>query len=421
VSKWDTAPDASLDKLFAAFRAAVANTVDKGTLETYRYHAGHLVRFFADKPGGISKASIADYARSRLGQVKRETVKKERSTLRVFLSWCQEQGHLTRFPEFPPLPKRALGTPSRPPRKPTVVDPDEARAIVAQMPRWSSPRGTGEAFPVRGRFVVAHETGLRPSTLNGLSVPEHYQKGAAVLLVTDDIDKARFGRELPLTTRARVALDEVCPVKGLIFGDHDYRYQIEAAVRKAVEKGLLPADKGRTFSAYDLRHSRATEWAGTGDLMGTAYLLGHKQVTTTNRYAHPGLAAGKKVLDAASGSPTSTRRGLVGVVDLTVVPPSCAKERTRTSTGVTPLAPQGSETPSLRDRAAEIIESAQQDTTVSHSFIQEFGRLVAADAPAKWRLVIALLDGGIHAPRRAVELARMVLEETEAEAEQGEL
>ena len=29
-------------------------------------------------------------------------------------------------------------------------------------------------FPIRARFIVAYETGLRPGTLDALSVPQHY-------------------------------------------------------------------------------------------------------------------------------------------------------------------------------------------------------------------------------------------------------
>jgi hypothetical protein len=64
--------------------------------------------------------------------------------------------------------------------------------------------------------MVAFETTLRPSTLNALSVPEHYTRGASTLAITDSIDKARFGREVPLSEDARAALDAVIPEAGLI-------------------------------------------------------------------------------------------------------------------------------------------------------------------------------------------------------------
>jgi integrase len=124
-----------------------------------------------------------------------------------------------------------------------------------------------------------------------LSVPENYVRGSSLLVITEAIDKARFGREVPLTPRAREALDAVAPRAGVIFGRHDYRPQLAKAAAK-----VLPPERARTFTAYDLRHARATQWAEGGNLVGVAYLLGHKQVTTTNRYARPNEAAAKRVL-----------------------------------------------------------------------------------------------------------------------------
>jgi hypothetical protein len=80
-------------------------------------------------------------------------------------------------------------------------------------------------FPIRARFVLMLETGLRPKTLDQLRVPEHYAKGASVLRVTADIDKNEFARDLSLTD-----------------------------------------------TAYGLRHRCATELAATGDLTRAAYL-----------------------------------------------------------------------------------------------------------------------------------------------------
>ena len=112
-----------------------------------------------------------------------------------------------------------------------------------------------------------------------------------MLVITDDIDKVRFGRELPLTDVARVALESACAGNGPIFGDRNYRDQLKKAAAR-----VLPPEKAKTFTGYDLRHARATQWAETGNLVGVAYLLGHKQVTTTNKYARPNWAAAKRVL-----------------------------------------------------------------------------------------------------------------------------
>src|ERR1051325_9472141 len=102
---------------------------------------------------------------------------------------------------------------------------------------------------------------------------------------------SEFWGPLHLTEPALAALEAVCPERGIIFGEHDYRDQLKTAARPPLQR-----EKARTFATYDLRHARATQWAESGNLVGVAYLLGHKQVTTTNKYARPNRNAAEKVL-----------------------------------------------------------------------------------------------------------------------------
>ncbi len=110
------------------------------------------------------------------------------------------------------------------------------------------------------------------------------------LTIREDADKARYGRELPLSDRARSALDSACPERGTIFPKFDGRHTLRKA---ALAAGLDP-ERASKVSAYDLRHSLATEL--TGNLVGVGYLLGHKHVTTTNHYVHARRRAAESVL-----------------------------------------------------------------------------------------------------------------------------
>ena len=71
-----------------------------------------------------------------------------------------------------------------------------------------------------------------------LRAPDDYAVGRETLLIRDEADKARFGRDFPLTDDARAALDRVCPASGLLFGDHDVRIEMR---RAAVKVGIDPA------------------------------------------------------------------------------------------------------------------------------------------------------------------------------------
>lgn len=364
--------------------------------EPWFIYLRHWWRHFKTLGGLFTVGAIEKYWVERLASVKRVTVTKEVGALKDLLTWCTEQGLSSAAMEVPPLPtanrKANQGTPYHKRRrgKATEVTGEQARALIARLPEWS--KGVPpHRFPIRPRFVVALETGLRPKTLSQLSVPEHYQAGAAFLLVTADIDKNEFERRVPLTDAARAALDSVCPNEGLIFGRHDYRDSLEKAAQE-----VLPEHLAATFCAYDFKHRAATEMASTGDLPGTAYLMGWKQVTTANKYAHPEQQAATRVLEArtaamahaaaASGSgaalpppaPAHHHRAPAAAAGVDQAPvgvlgwgtrprsprqhrpshaptpgnPCSAKERTRTSTGVTPLAPQ--------DVAGEFPESFQR-------------------------------------------------------------
>lgn len=323
-----------LTDLFAQYLLAIETTHDVETVKTYVGYAKRLVGFFGDSLAGVTGARMGVYQRERLGQVLRSTVRKERSFLSTFFDWCVEQHVLgdEHVPRWPKLPRKALGVRSGKQRAKAVdVTVEEALAFVRALPLWSRSR-RGHRFAVRARFVFAYETGLRPATLDAISIPEHWRPGAADLVITPEIDKARYGRTLPLTPLAREALERTAQELGItagpVFGEHDYRAHTDRA-RKAVG---LP--KG--FAPYDLRHGRASHLVdATGDLRATGYLIGHLLMTTTNKYVRPDEKRARAALAAASSG---------GIPGEGSGKEMSAKEGSRTLTGVTPLEPESSET-----------------------------------------------------------------------------
>jgi len=218
MTKWNINPDTPLDEIWARFtsdtateRAAITND-----LFIEIYGKTHLCPFFGTV-GGITSARAADYIRKRMASVFSRTVKKELSALRTCLSWCEEKDYVDTAPIIPRPPRRALGTPFKQRRrgKATEVSLGDVRAVINELPEWSESRKVSR-FPIRSRMIVAFETALRPATLDKLSIPEHFTRGAATLTITDAIDKARFGRQLPLSDETRAVLDNIIPESGLI-------------------------------------------------------------------------------------------------------------------------------------------------------------------------------------------------------------
>lgn len=312
-----------LDVLLAEWIGSCAGVLDEDTCSTLEIYARHYCAAF-EGLHDITRESAKDFTRARLRQVLRRTVLKELSFLRGFLAWCVDTGEIDEAPVIDPPPGKATGVRAGPQRSaPVAITEEQALAIIAALPEASKTIG-GRRWPVRARFLVAWETGLRPASLAALRVPQSYRKGASELLLEDAEDKARFGRTLPLSPEARRALDAAVPERGLIFGDHNFAKALKLAAR-----GVLGTELGDRFAPYDFRHGRGTHLVGQGaPLTGVAYLLGHRRLSTTDRYLRPSRRDAERALAAvgapfpppgsnetlsASGKPSETlgdRRGL---------------------------------------------------------------------------------------------------------------
>ena len=318
-----------LDEVAALWLADIEPSVDPQTFTLFEdtYMGTHFAPFFGTMDR-LTTVGAEDYIASRLRLVTRETVKKELSVLRQFAQWGYRRGFLSEMPEIETPGRRVVGHVHASSRKRTFVvfTAFEMEGILAELPEYATSRRSGERFPVRARFELAWEYALRPETLNKLSVPEHYRPGSAVLTITAEIDKCRFGRDLKVTPDARKALDSVCPTKGLIFGAHDFRTLLRAAARAAG----IDTHRADHISDYDFRHSRLTHLGRvTSNLAGLMYLAGHKQPATTARYMHPDQAAADDVLQAVAAAGGSRSRPRSGRRSSALVPrPTLPREAT---------------------------------------------------------------------------------------------
>lgn len=283
---------APLKENVAEWLASLDGVLDVKTVETYTGYAARWLGLWKRLDEATHPAALADYVTDRLRAGLAKTVRKEPSALFGFFGWAQDHGLLVDLPQRPRIRKTVRGTRVGHQReKAPDYSPEQIEAALAALPEWGG-KGANR-FPVRARFVVAYETGLRPATLDALTWAD-IANGAIV--VPDAIDKARFGRSVPLSERAKWVLSGLIgphhqvgrPI--LIFGRHDYRPQLA----KAAAAAGLPS-----LSPYDFRHARATHLVEAGHtLSAVAYLLGHRQLTTTNRYAKATERAAIAMLDS---------------------------------------------------------------------------------------------------------------------------
>jgi len=267
--------------------------------------ADETVRFYTDLASrtllpffrtidAVTTCGVDDYRRHRLRQVSRGTVVRELTALRSFVAWALRKRYLTEAVEVRDPGRNVVGTPVLQTER-VEVTANEVEALLRALPVR-----TRYGHPVRALFTTMWETSLRIGTLQRLSVPEHYRKGAKGLHIGERIDKARYARKIPLTRRARALLDDACPEKGLIFGEYDYRRTLRAAAKKA---GVDP-QRCKHLSAHDIRHAAVTHAQEMSqNIAGAAYMAGHKRTATTAAYTHPNYASGLAVLGARFGFP----------------------------------------------------------------------------------------------------------------------
>lgn len=259
------------------------------TRELYEKYGGYWLDRWATL-GHLTAGAIAVYSDKRLREARGKTVANELSALRRMLTWCVATRRLAALPAFPTVNKAQGAKASNRTRAAAPeLTPEEVWAVIDALPLLSGREG----WPVRARAIVAYTTTLRPATLDKLSAPEHYSKGASVIRVTADIDKESAEREVPLPPVAREALDSVCPDIGLIFGRHTMHHYLRPAAATA-----LPPHKAAIFTAQHFRSAGITHaLERSSNLAGVQYLAGHKDAKTTSRYVRASFRAALEVVD----------------------------------------------------------------------------------------------------------------------------
>jgi integrase len=309
--KWKDEQTEGKDPAFSFKKAFALYIAEKRggeiTEETADKYQEYFKKRFASrwrKLSDITKGSLASYQSERLKDVQYTTVKKELSPIRQVLKYAEDHEWIAQVPRFPKKPAKSKGTKHKhaPSGYTSGFTAAMAQATIAKLPEWTkADRGTKTRWPLRAHFEFQYETGLRPGLLVGIRYGVHWRKGQTFLRVTADIDKNRWERDLPLTTRALEILESIdAKPDGRMFAKRDYR----VALRNAAAAGGVPSHIAERVHAYDMRHARTTEWVNESNQpLGVAFLVGHKQMTTTNRYSHADEKQAAEVLRTTTKKP----------------------------------------------------------------------------------------------------------------------
>jgi len=154
------------------------------------------------------------------------------------------------------------------------------------------------------------DAGLRVGEVVCLTVKELFYNAVPVksIIFTDETAEKESGREIPVSTRLKEALERLWGYYSTpFFKSTDSPVfctgkeprpmttrQVERIIRSAAMKSI-----GKPIHPHVLRHTFATKLMRVTDIRTVQELLGHKCVTSTQVYTHPDLEDKKKAIDEA--------------------------------------------------------------------------------------------------------------------------
>jgi integrase/recombinase XerC len=254
-------------------------------------------------------------------QLQKSSVARKLAALRSFFKFCVREGMLRQNPG------RLVATPKLPKRVPSVLSAEEINAFLDSLAREDLTRadtGAGRkqkrpgADEDESRLLVRRDrailellyaSGLRVSELTGLDLAD-LDRAEQMLRVRG---KGRKERIVPYGSKAEQALEAYWPVRMELLRKAGSGGDPHAVFLNYAGRRLTPRSVGRIVKKYvhvfnlnwdlhphSLRHAFATHLLADGaDLRAIQELLGHRSLSTTQKYTHASIRQLMEVYDKA--------------------------------------------------------------------------------------------------------------------------
>jgi integrase/recombinase XerC len=267
------------------------------THQLIREFVGHL------HSEGLAKSSIA----------------RKLASLRSFFKYCVREGKLKENPA------RLVPTPKLPKRIPSVLSAEEMNGFLNQLAGdGHRPAGGRKPAPDDAGLLVRRDravlellyaAGLRVSELTGLNLAD-MDRREKMLRVRGKGNKERI---VPYGGKAQEALEAYWPVREelltqanlgrrrrgpadgeAIFLNYAGRRLTQRSVGRIVKKYVRLANINWDLHPHSLRHAFATHLLADGaDLRAIQELLGHRSLSTTQKYTHASIRQLMDIYDKA--------------------------------------------------------------------------------------------------------------------------
>jgi integrase/recombinase XerC len=287
---------------------------------TLRNYASDLEQFAAyiQPPGGrLPAITEVDHLliREYLGhlhdqKLEKSSIARKLAALRSLFRFALREGMISHNPA------RLVSTPAVPKRLPVVLTAEEINRFLDWLNKLEAKadakdRNAAQRLIVRDRaiFEFLYGSGLRVSELTGLNLEDIDRRGET-LRVRGKGNKERI---VPFGSKARAALEEYWPAREPLLPKHATREAREAvflnhkggrltsrSVGRLVKRYARQAEVDLNLHPHSLRHAFATHLLADGaDLRAIQELLGHKSLSTTQRYTQVSIRQLMETYDKA--------------------------------------------------------------------------------------------------------------------------
>jgi len=237
----------------------------------------HLTGFFGNKPlGKITASDIENYRENRLSSVTNSSVNRETIVLRNMLNTAIKLGKIIQNP------MRDIKQYKIQERSIRVLSRDEENKLLEASCEHLKPI-----------IITALNTGLRLGEILNLKW-ENVDMDREVITVTET--KSSKIRHIPINNHLKETLKCVKLTNDKVFCDNNGRPMdsIKTAFKNAIRRSGI-----RYCRFHDLRHTFASRLVEKNvNIVTVKELLGHADINTTMRYAHPAPEYKKQAVEA---------------------------------------------------------------------------------------------------------------------------
>ncbi|MGH7900261.1 MAG: site-specific tyrosine recombinase/integron integrase [Thermodesulfobacteriota bacterium] len=279
-------------KRFKNFLLSERNYSDH-TIRAYMSDLSQFGRFLKERKvdiGNVRDIDIRAYLARLYGNNSKSSISRKLTTIRTFLDFLIREGKITsNSAKLVPTPKGER-------RLPTFLTVDETFKLV-ETPDISSVLGLRD----RAILELLYSSGLRVSELVGVCL-NNLNLSASFVKV---LGKGGVERIIPVGSKAASAIEkymdkrpELKPKEDSLFLNSVGRRITVRSIARIVKKYTGISGIPKNISPHVLRHTFATHLLGSGaDLRAIQEMLGHRNLSTTQRYTHASIEKIMEIYD----------------------------------------------------------------------------------------------------------------------------